>query len=1005
MWQQPTLVTDATDAFALLSVLLPADGHTFCVSRWSPQSRWRDTAVSDVRTLVSRSLTDSFNGFDSYFALASFKQGWHAVGTKNVFRKQHNVAGLRALWLDIDCGKQDSPYSTWQAAATALGQFLKRTKLPSPWIVLSGHGLHVYWPFVETIGVPQWRGLATMLKGLCDATGLAADHARTTDPASVLRVPGTRNYDFKKKYDGEPTDVVLAAKGAVSPVLALARTVVQAARATGSVSARVSATVSTPPVNSPAPSGVSFAMDSFDREDTVRHPYRIIKECEQIRTAGLGPYPQWYNMMLVMKHCAFGERAVHDISKTDRNRYDPDVTQSKFQQAVDGGYGPCRCDTFNAKTPGICTRCPYWGRITSPLQLGEPYIKPEPVRMAPPVVARVGDTAVVSSDVVQSMDVVPFATKEFAVVPGKGIVWHRREKVPGTGDEEDHYVTKSSVIADVEIYIHSLCVDATSGRDVKRSYVIRKKAPNRAPEDILFDVTNDLGGQSMVKWLANHGMMPRHPKFNKPMGDFMQTYLAAVQNKLPEIFVRDKFGWVENTDRSTGDNYDGFIVADRMFTRTGVEEVKLDERAEVLGRDFRSAGHLETWRFIPRMYRVLNQPFPALMMCASFAAPFMRYGNGVANNVAYSLWDIRGGKGKSTVLEACASVWGNPVTMLQTKSDTPASRFQKFAVYRNLPVFIDEITNMKDAEMSDLVYDIVNGREKSRSTASGTALAKQGQWSTVTLFSSNKSLYETLKSHRAQSEATCMRVVEVQCDFKDYTGTNVQTYISQVARTIRHNYGLAGQAFMQYCMAHPDVFDEVRQWADRFVAQHMASSDERFWLYGIAIPLAVATIAVRAGLLDYDVEGWLVPYVLDTLLPTLRKNVKTDNTSALNVVSSFLMEHLDCTLSVVAARRNPHDRNMQDTGAINGLDGYVKVYPARKLLIRHELDTGLYFVSSKAFTKWCNENNYSLTVTLQELTNQNIFQGKVSCDLGACVSVYARTRVMCLRFRIPEDLT
>lgn len=992
------------NSLEFLNAVVP-HGSYYCTSSIGASTPWRDKCVSNLNTVLNVARANSANGLNTYFALSSFKQGWHTNGTKKAFRVQSNALCQKALWLDIDVGKAGCSYTDWQQAAGALVQFLKQTGLPMPWIVHSGHGLHVYWAFTSAVKTELWRPMARMLKELCVYYSFDVDHTRTTDPASVLRVPGTINYDFKGTYGGVAKPVQIIKAGVLTSPTEVAKVLLTAVKRCGlHVSCSIHPTVDQSTPRGPSTfDGALFDMDSFS--GAQKHPYRIIKECKQVQTAGLGSYAQWYNMMLVMKHCAFGERAVHDISRVDKRRYDYANVQQKYQQAVDGGCGPCKCTTFNEKTPGICTKCPYWGKITTPLQLGDPYEAKKPITLQAPVVARAGDTAVVSIDAPAAMEVVPFANKEFAVVPGKGVVWYKKERVTsgGDGDEESiKYIVHDHLIADIEIYIHSLCIDATNSADVRRSYIIRKKVAGRAPEDILFDVSTDIGPMNLQKWLANHGMLPVHPKYAKPMGDFMQTYLAAIQNKLPEVYVRDSFGWVENQDTLTGETYPGFVVADKMYTAKGCFPVRLNERAEYLAKDFKPAGALEVWKHIPKMYRMLDQKFPALMMCAAMAAPFMKYGNGVATNVAYSLWDVKGGKGKSTVLEACASIWGNPVTMIQTKSDTVSSRFQKFATYKNLPIFVDEITNMRDEEMSNLIYDIVNGREKSRSTSTGTGLARQGQWATTTLFTSNRSLYEMLKGYRSQSDATCMRVIEMQCDFKDYTGTKTHEYISQISRAIRRNYGVAGPAFLDYILAHPEVFDEVQTWADEFVLRHIQSSDERFWLYGVAIPLAVGRIACRAGLFDYDIDGWLMPYVINELLPSLRKAVHITQNTAQNILSDFLFENLDSTLTVATAVR---PAKMVDPGVANGIDAYVKAHPARKLQIRREIDTNTYYISTKAFTRWCLDNNYSVSVILYELQRQGLYCGKLQCSLGKCVKAYDRSRTQTFKIRLQEDIT
>lgn len=85
-------------------------------------------------------------GHDVYFALASYKQGFHKNDKgKKVVRVRENVRELKALWLDIDFKGE---YHDLPAAVAALKGFLKSTQLPSPSLVVgSGNGIHVYWPF------------------------------------------------------------------------------------------------------------------------------------------------------------------------------------------------------------------------------------------------------------------------------------------------------------------------------------------------------------------------------------------------------------------------------------------------------------------------------------------------------------------------------------------------------------------------------------------------------------------------------------------------------------------------------------------------------------------------------------------------------------------------------------------------------------------------------------------------------------------------------------------
>lgn len=971
-----------TDATYLINAVVPQGPYFYggaCIGPGT-HGKWTTHPLQDHTSVVSFCRFQSEHGNNTYFALSAFKQAWYTSSTgKKVFRTQENAVCQKALWLDIDCGKHDSPYPNAATGIAALTQFLGKTGLPLPIVVGSGQGIHVYWPFTAAIPTSQWKVLAQLLRSTCDAYGLCADHSRTCDAASVLRLPGTLNIG----KDGVARPVKLLIRANPYPVVDLAKVLLKTAPKT--------AASLTPP---PAPTGLQFDGLSMYTDGPKRHPLRIIRECKQIQRAGVGSYNQWYGMMLVMKHCEFGEQAVHDISKMDPTRYDPDNVSRKYQEAVDGGYGPCRCDTFDSKDPGICPTCPYWGKIGSPLLLGEPYVDKKPVQI--PVMDAENPGIVDVEKTKATMPVVPFSTPDFSVVPGQGVVYHKRTLVE-EGDE-NHYITKDYLICDTEIYIHSILIDKTTG-EPQRYYAIRKQTKGRAPEDILFDVGTALGPQQLLKWFGVHGMLPVHPKYNKLMSDFMSTYLASIQNKLPEVVVRDRFGWTKEVDRRTGKVDECFVLGDNLLLPGRRNKpVQLDTRAQKLGEVLTKAGTLDRWKVIPKMYELLDQPFAQLMMLASLAAPLMAHGNGTATNVAYSLWDVRGGKGKSCLLEAMSSVWGTPRGLLQTKNDTISSRFQKFAVYQNLPILIDEVTNINDAALSDLIYDAVNGQEKSRSVGSGRGLMDSGSWKTITAFTSNKSLYETLKAHHVQSDATCMRVIEMQCDFKDYTGTPVQRHIREILDILRHNYGHAGEVMVRYMLDHPDEVDLMVERANEFALNQQKASDERFWLYGIAIPLYTGYMAQKAGLIDYDLNK-LEQWCINTLLPTLRDQVRSNYVAGDNLLTEFVNDNMECALVVLSEDR---PASMEKNHTNPALDPYVKYAPTRKLQMRLELDTGVLYVSTKYFNQWCQDNRLSQSIILQDLITAGMWnrRDRMSVALGKHVPLMDRGRTTAYKFNL-----
>ncbi len=199
--------TSACPALQLLTAMWRSDKSAHFISIHDQKNGgFRNQSVSDIATAIEQAKEYSRKGFDVYFACSEYKT------TEN--RKKENVAGANGFWLDIDCGEDKASagkgYRTIAEAEQALNSFCEKANLPFPThIVLSGRGLHVYWVLAERLGRLLWAVAATKLKELTVAEGLLADPSRTSDEASVMRLPGTNNHKT-----GEPRSVTLKVSSA-----------------------------------------------------------------------------------------------------------------------------------------------------------------------------------------------------------------------------------------------------------------------------------------------------------------------------------------------------------------------------------------------------------------------------------------------------------------------------------------------------------------------------------------------------------------------------------------------------------------------------------------------------------------------------------------------------------------------------------------------------------------------------------------------------------------------
>ena len=123
-------------------------------------------------------------------------------------RKQIYVKALRTFWADIDVSpdlsKTTAIFRTKEEAWAACRTMCARVGLPTPLLVDSGNGIHVYWPLSEEIDRARWDVIAGKFHAVCELFGAGVDRNRAEDCASLLRIPGSINVG--KDYDN-PTAI------------------------------------------------------------------------------------------------------------------------------------------------------------------------------------------------------------------------------------------------------------------------------------------------------------------------------------------------------------------------------------------------------------------------------------------------------------------------------------------------------------------------------------------------------------------------------------------------------------------------------------------------------------------------------------------------------------------------------------------------------------------------------------------------------------------------------
>ena len=339
--------------FDLIDYAVPKGGFYNVVGMKNGKPFPKFTDSKEAAYKIAREL--SSEGLDVYFALGKLKSSGN--------RQKDNVESLGAIWLDIDCGGSKATeiesstglpkgYATQREGNAALVKFCNTVGLPTPVLVNSGYGLHIYWAFTEEIPTEKWIPIAERLKEVCITQGFRADPA-VFEPTRILRVPGTYNH---KKEKPKRVEVLMSTTERYAPdeireLLGVDPNAVIKPRTKPTLDALQKLLIQN--------KGYKFSK-LLGRQDTC------LQLKDSLTNRATLSEPRWWDALSVAKFCEDGGMAIHAVSKGH-----PDYDFNAVERKIMGIKYAHSCEEFRKKNPEGCKGCTHKGKITGPLELGK----------------------------------------------------------------------------------------------------------------------------------------------------------------------------------------------------------------------------------------------------------------------------------------------------------------------------------------------------------------------------------------------------------------------------------------------------------------------------------------------------------------------------------------------------------------------------------------------------------------------------------------------------------
>jgi hypothetical protein len=918
-------------SFDLLQAVQPSEGWFVVFGLKNGDRRQKLVETREEFDTATEQLVAA--GYDAYFGVAKY-------ATKSG-RTKENVRAAKAFWMDIDCGEskavvnektgKPNGYIDQSTAITELCAFCEKLGLPIPIMVNSGRGVHAYWALTEEVTRDKWEPVANRLRELCAIHDLHADPS-VFEIARVLRTPGTYNFKGEEPLpvelicEGDPTSYedfrnILGVKEA--EVIIPKRELTDLGK---TLQENIESSFSKIMRRSATYNGCQQLLECFQEQETLSEP-------------------RWFNALSIAKFCKDQESAIHKLSNKHPG-YDPVATIEKIAHIK----GPHSCEQFERNNPKGCEGCPFKGKITSPISLGKELI-----------VSTGEDNVVIVPPEVEGQEpekhIIPDCPHPFARGKNGGI----------------YLIPQEEEAEPILVYQHDLFVKRRVHHPLEgEAFVLTTYMPMEGWKDIFIYNRQLVDKIELRTVLANAGVIC----INKKLDYLLQYVTSAAQDfqcKVRAERMRLQFGWADN-DRK-------FIIGDREISAEGTFHSPPSSATAPMVEKMQKKGSLAKWKEVFNLYGRPGLEPVAFATLSAFGSPLFKFTGqmGAMINLVYP----GSGSGKSTTLHMINSVYGQ-CRMFAVDKDTQNAKVQSFGIMNNIPITIDEITNMKPDAFSDLIYLISQGRGKERMRGSANELrANHVKWNSSVVSTSNAYMSDKLLSIKDAPDGELMRMIEYRIEYSDVIETAFAKDMFDVQ--LHENYGHAGDIYAEYLVSNLEKVKEgLRNMQRKIDTEFKFTSRERNWSALIACNMYGGYLAKTLGLLDWDLDSiykWTY-----NMLKSLRENHSPPVADSIQTVGRFIYKYQHCMLVVNDAADKRTNIQMAPLRE-----------PKGELMIRYEPDTKKLFILCGKLRNFCSEFQTGCRDTLIDLEQKGVYLGTINRRMGKGMATSGPT-VSCLVF-------
>lgn len=368
--------------------------------------------------------------------------------------------------------------------------------------------------------------------------------------------------------------------------------------------------------------------------------------------------------------------------------------------------------------------------------------------------------------------------------PNKNILYKIVEKVQD-GEKKEVFIP----IYDGLLEIEETSIDLDEDKEIilLRSYMNGKNSYKEVNKGLMFGSSSKFAEE-----LNNKRGFRIKPKSNiqKDLQEFLYEQYAGLEasNKIMDIFYTNRIGFYENI--SNGYNIKTFVYPNSSISIDGQVFYKTNGK---YNKVFTKRGTKDEWICNILTAAVLSDNLK-IMILATFASILVEP-LGVHENFIVELSGTTG-TSKTTALNVCASIFGEPSEYITDWNTTSTAVISKASEINVFPLILDDTKKCKEKEMiPGIVYSFSGGKDRARANTDGT-LQEQKTFKNIGLLTGEVPLADYLKGGDTGS-GVFSRFISLEGGALEKSDSNKEI-ADRLNEDTKKYYGTIGYEFIEW---------------------------------------------------------------------------------------------------------------------------------------------------------------------------------------------------------------